>query len=108
MELLLLASGLVALDILALLFGADSRVLDPRARHEWWPATPAYPSSSGVQDYASWYQAERLREAAFDHLASVALGARPSLRSQLARKLNALADWLEPPVADCRCPEPAC
>jgi hypothetical protein len=35
MELLLLVLGLVVLDLLALRFGADSRVLDPRRRERW-------------------------------------------------------------------------
>jgi len=37
MELILILSGLIALDILAMRFGVDSRLLDGRDRRGWWP-----------------------------------------------------------------------
>jgi hypothetical protein len=37
MELLVIAAALVVLDVLALRFGHDSRVLDERDRRGWWP-----------------------------------------------------------------------
>jgi hypothetical protein len=37
MELLVLVAVLVVLDVLAALYGYDSRVLDPRTKLDWWP-----------------------------------------------------------------------
>jgi hypothetical protein len=37
MELLLIVTLLVVLDIMAMRFGVDSRVLDDRDRRGWWP-----------------------------------------------------------------------
>jgi hypothetical protein len=36
MELILLLGALVVFDVLALRFGADSRILDLRDRRRWW------------------------------------------------------------------------
>ena len=37
MELLLIAAALIMFDVLAMRFGADSRLLDERDRRGWWP-----------------------------------------------------------------------
>jgi hypothetical protein len=37
MELAVILGGLLLLDVLALRFGVDSRILDVRDRRGWWP-----------------------------------------------------------------------
>jgi hypothetical protein len=37
MELILFTAALIVVDVLALRFGVDSRVLDERDRRGWWP-----------------------------------------------------------------------
>jgi hypothetical protein len=37
MELVLIVTLLVVLDVLAMRFGVDSRVFDERDRRGWWP-----------------------------------------------------------------------
>lgn len=106
MELLLIGAGLVFFDLLAVRFGVDSRVLDD-ARHDWWPAAPDAPSQRAPGDMLDVVHAERLREAAADHLVGQALAGRPPLRVRLAQLMNGLADRLAPPNVARDCPKPA-
>jgi hypothetical protein len=77
MELLVLVGGLLLLDILAMRFGIDSRILDVRDRHAWWPDL----MHDTLHDYARWYPATA--------------GPTP-LRIRMAHGLRALAAMIEP------------
>jgi hypothetical protein len=39
MELMVFVAALMLLDLLALRFGYDSRILDPRDMRRWWPGS---------------------------------------------------------------------
>jgi hypothetical protein len=93
MELILIVSGLVVLDILAMRFGADSRLLDVRDRQGWWPD----PRVGDTLNVAIRSRVADLRlEAHVAHLAGLASAGRPSLRVRLADGLRTLAARIEP------------
>ena len=99
MELILIVGGLLLLDILAMRFGVDSRILDVRDRRGWWPASV---SGDAQRDLASTHQAQLHYEANLERLASLAQAGRPALRIRLADGLRALALRLEPvPCVEC-------
>jgi hypothetical protein len=100
MELLVILIGLVVLDILAMRFGADSRLLDARDRQGWWPD----PLSGDSLNIAIRSRATDLRlEARMEELASLATAGRPTARVRLAHGLRTLAARVEPA---CRVPAP--
>jgi hypothetical protein len=69
MELILIVGGLLLLDILAMRFGVDSRIVDRRDQRPWWPDL-----MNGVRP-------------------------RPTLRVRLAHGLRVLAVRIEPSSA---------
>jgi hypothetical protein len=93
MELILIVGGLVVLDILAMRFGTDSRLLDVRDRQDWWPD----PQSGDALNVALRSRVADLRlEARMAHLAGLAGAGRPSLRVRLADGLRTVAARIEP------------
>jgi hypothetical protein len=93
MELLVIVIGLVVLDILAMRYGADSRLLDVRDRQGWWPD----PLSGDSLDIAIRSRVADLRlEAYTEQLAGLATAGRPTVRVRLAEGLRTLAARIEP------------
>lgn len=102
MELLILIALLLLLDLLAMRFGVDSRRLDPRDNHRWWPDLM---NGDPWHDTASSHQARLYREAHVERLAVLASIGRPPVRIRLAESLRALAVRIDP--ASCLPGEPA-
>jgi hypothetical protein len=99
MELMLILGSLLLLDLLAMRFGVDSRILDVRDRRGWWPASV---TGDAQRDFASTHQAQLHYEANVARLASLAQAGRPALRIRLADGLRALALRIEPaPCLEC-------
>jgi hypothetical protein len=92
MELLIFIGGLLVLDVLAMRFGVDSRVLDVRDRRGWWPAG----IGDALHDSAASHRAQLHHEANLERLASLATIGQPSLRIRMAHGLRALAARIEP------------
>jgi hypothetical protein len=93
MGLLIFIGGLLVLDVLAMRFGVDSRIIDARDRRGWWPATPI---GDALHDAAASHGAQLHYEANMERLASLATVGQPSLRIRLAHGLRALAARIEP------------
>jgi hypothetical protein len=104
MELLLIMVGLLALDILAMRFGADSRRLDARDLRGWWPAEATGDTS---HDSMRTRLGALYFEASADRLARLASAGRPSLRVRTATSLRALAARVDPAPYAARRPSPA-
>jgi hypothetical protein len=93
MELFLMIGGLLLLDILAMRFGVDSRILDVRDRRPWWPD---FVNGDGMHDVARSHLALLHDEANVQRLVSLAAARRPTIRVRLAHSLRALAVAIEP------------
>ncbi|HLZ27139.1 MAG TPA: hypothetical protein VKV73_07445 [Chloroflexota bacterium] len=101
MELLILIALLFLLDLLAMRFGVDSRRLDPRDTHRWWPDLM---NGDPWHDAARTYQARLYHEAHVGRLAGLAKVGRPPIRLRLADGLRSLAVRIDP--ASCLPGEP--
>jgi hypothetical protein len=102
MELFILIALILILDILAMRFGVDSRMLDARDGRGWWPHLM---NGDPWQDAATSHRARLYQEANLERLAGLAVVARPPVRLRLADGLRALAVRIDP--CSCLPGEPA-
>jgi hypothetical protein len=93
MELIVIIVAFIALDILAMRFGADSRHVDTRDLRGWWPASL---NGDPMHDSIRSRQSELHYEANLGRLASVAAIRRPPTRLRVAHSLRVMAARLEP------------